>query len=111
MDSRRAFRIACRRPRVLPKLNTFHQSESINCGGTAPAALNAANEVAVDAFLTGRLRFTDITVLIDAVMQAYRGGPADSLDAVLAADAWARTRAQVLSIELRDVAASTKRVS
>jgi 1-deoxy-D-xylulose-5-phosphate reductoisomerase len=63
-------------------------------GGTAPAVLNAANEVAVDAFLNGRLAFTGITALIDRVMQAHSVGTADTLDEVLAADAWAREKAQ-----------------
>jgi 1-deoxy-D-xylulose-5-phosphate reductoisomerase len=62
-------------------------------GGTAPAVLNAANEIAVGAFLSGRLPFTGITALIDRVMQAHNVGEAGTLDAVLAADAWARERA------------------
>ena len=45
-------------------------------GGTAPAALNAANEVAVAAFLEGRLDFLGIPALIDDVMGAYRNAPA-----------------------------------
>ena len=64
-------------------------------GGTSPAVLNAANEVAVDAFLSGRLAFTGITALIDRVMQSHTTSPAGTLDEVLAADAWARARAQV----------------
>jgi 1-deoxy-D-xylulose-5-phosphate reductoisomerase len=63
-------------------------------GGTAPAVLNAANEVAVGAFLHGRLAFTGITALIDRVMQLHTVGVAGTLDEVLAADAWARTRAE-----------------
>jgi 1-deoxy-D-xylulose-5-phosphate reductoisomerase len=63
-------------------------------GGTAPAALNAANEVAVGAFLERRLAFSEIAALIDRVMQAHNVGSASALDEVLAADAWARTAAQ-----------------
>lgn len=63
-------------------------------GGTSPAVLNAANEVAVGAFLSGRLAFTGITALIDRVMQTHTTGPAGTLEEVLAADAWARARAQ-----------------
>jgi 1-deoxy-D-xylulose-5-phosphate reductoisomerase len=62
-------------------------------GGTAPAVLNAANEIAVGAFLGGRLPFTGITALIDRVMQAHTVGEAATLEAVLAADTWARERA------------------
>jgi 1-deoxy-D-xylulose-5-phosphate reductoisomerase len=58
--------------------------------GTAPAALNAANEVAVAAFLEGRLDFLGIPALIDDVMSNHRNGPARELDDVLAADRWAR---------------------
>jgi 1-deoxy-D-xylulose-5-phosphate reductoisomerase len=56
--------------------------------------LNAANEVAVGAFLNGRLAFTGITALIDRVMQMHTVGVAGTLDEVLVADAWARTRAE-----------------
>ena len=63
-------------------------------GGTAPAVLNAANEVAVGAFLTGQLAFTGITSLIDRVMQMHTVGVAGTLDEVLAADAWARAQAE-----------------
>ncbi len=63
-------------------------------GGTAPAALNAANEVAVAAFLEGRLGFLAIPALIDQVMGAHRNGPARELDEVLETDRWARSFAQ-----------------
>ena len=63
-------------------------------GGTAPAALNAANEVAVAAFLEGRLGFLGIPALIDQVMGAHRNVPARELDEVLEADRWARSFAQ-----------------
>jgi 1-deoxy-D-xylulose-5-phosphate reductoisomerase len=63
-------------------------------GGTAPAALNAANEVAVAAFLEGRLDFLGIPALIDRVMAAHRSVPARELADVLDADRWARAAAQ-----------------
>ena len=59
-------------------------------GGTAPAILNAANEVAVGAFLAGRIGFMDIPRGVEHALGAVPSGPADSLDAVLAADAAAR---------------------
>ncbi len=63
-------------------------------GGTSPAVYNAANEVAVQAFLAGRIRFGAVAETIDAVLQAHQPGPATELGAVLAADAWARGRAE-----------------
>ncbi|MFM7247019.1 MAG: hypothetical protein ACKO2Y_06085 [Actinomycetota bacterium] len=61
-------------------------------GGTAPAALNAANEEAVAAFLAGRIGFLDIEALVQDALEHDGGGPADALEAVLAADAAARER-------------------
>jgi 1-deoxy-D-xylulose-5-phosphate reductoisomerase len=71
-------------------------------GGTAPAWLNAANEVAVEAFLAGRIRWADIAAVIDATLQR-RPGDADhprslSADDIIAADRAARAAAaEVLS--------------
>jgi len=62
-------------------------------GGTAPAWLSAANEVAVDAFLAGRIGWPAIAALVDAAMQRWDAGPADSLAAVMAADAHGRAAA------------------
>ncbi|MFM8828708.1 MAG: 1-deoxy-D-xylulose-5-phosphate reductoisomerase [Actinomycetota bacterium] len=64
--------------------------EAGEAGGTAPAILNAANEVAVGAFLEGRIGFMDIPRGVDHALQSVQAGPADSLNAVLAADAAAR---------------------
>ena len=62
-------------------------------GGTSPATLNAANEVAVLAFLERRLPFLAITTVIEAVMNELPPSPLASLDDVLGADAAARTHA------------------
>ncbi|UPQ84812.1 1-deoxy-D-xylulose-5-phosphate reductoisomerase [Pseudomonas knackmussii] len=59
-------------------------------GGTAPAMLNAANEVAVDAFLKGRIRFTEIAGIIEGVLNKKASVPTSCLADVLAADAQAR---------------------
>ncbi len=59
-------------------------------GGTAPAVLNAANEVAVSAFLQGRIGFLAIPALVEATLDRLPAAPADSLDVLLAADAQAR---------------------
>jgi 1-deoxy-D-xylulose-5-phosphate reductoisomerase len=63
-------------------------------GGTAPAAFNAANEVAVAAFLAGRIPFGRIAEVIGMVLESHTEGPADTLEAVLEADRWARSRAE-----------------
>src|SRR5216117_2325836 len=65
-----------------------------SAGGTAPAAFNAANEVAVELFLGGGLKFGRIAPVIERVLEAHPGGAADSLEAVLAADAAARRLAR-----------------
>lgn len=70
-------------------------------GGTAPAILNAANEIAVAAFLDGRLPFLAIARLNEAVLEALPAGPEGSLADVLAADAEARRLASQLIQELR----------
>ena len=62
-------------------------------GGTAPAALNAANEVAVAAFLGGRLDFLGIPALIDDVMCHHHNAPARDIGDILEADRWARSLA------------------
>jgi 1-deoxy-D-xylulose-5-phosphate reductoisomerase len=59
-------------------------------GGTAPAAFNAANEVAVAAFLAGAVSFTGIADVIARALDAHDVRPADSIDTVLAADRQAR---------------------
>jgi 1-deoxy-D-xylulose-5-phosphate reductoisomerase len=63
-------------------------------GGTAPTAFNAANEVAVERFLEGRLPFGRIATTIARVLERHRPADAGSLDAVLAADAEARRLAE-----------------
>jgi 1-deoxy-D-xylulose-5-phosphate reductoisomerase len=65
-------------------------------GGTAPCILNAANEVAVHAFLDGRLRFAAIAEVIEQTLQALGGGPVHSFDSLAAADGEARRQAGAL---------------
>ncbi len=68
--------------------------EAAEAGGTAPALVNAANEVAVEAFLSERLNFPGIASLIEAVLQRVAVQPANSLECVLEADRLAREAAQ-----------------
>jgi 1-deoxy-D-xylulose-5-phosphate reductoisomerase len=72
---------------------------ALRAGGTAPAILNAANEVAVESFLDQRLPFLGIPRLIEATLAALPAGPEGSLDDVLAADAEARRIAASLVME------------
>ncbi|TMB98921.1 MAG: 1-deoxy-D-xylulose-5-phosphate reductoisomerase [Chloroflexi bacterium] len=60
-------------------------------GGTYPAVLAAADEVAVDNFLAGHIRFTDIARAVGDALSAHPGSDNQSLDEVLEADAWARS--------------------
>ena len=64
--------------------------EALVAGGAAPAILSAANEVAVEAFLAGRLGFLEIVEIAEIVLDALGAPEAASLDAVLAHDAAAR---------------------
>ncbi len=68
--------------------------EALRRGGTIPAALNAANEVAVAAFLEGRIGYKQIAEVIFKVLSDFPRDEIDSLDAVMQADALARLRAE-----------------
>ncbi|MCU7811405.1 MAG: 1-deoxy-D-xylulose-5-phosphate reductoisomerase [Candidatus Thiodiazotropha sp. (ex Notomyrtea botanica)] len=72
--------------------------DAIEAGGTAPAILNAANEVAVAAFLAERLRFTDISVVVDETLQRLPAGKVDSLDGLLRIDAETRGVAEQVAL-------------
>jgi 1-deoxy-D-xylulose-5-phosphate reductoisomerase len=79
--------------------------DAMRAGGTAPAILNAANEVAVAAFLAGALRFTAIPRIIAATLGQVASGAGDSLEAILDADARARRAAAELTARLQGRAA------
>ncbi|MDD4775937.1 MAG: 1-deoxy-D-xylulose-5-phosphate reductoisomerase [Syntrophomonas sp.] len=64
--------------------------EAGRLGGTLPAAINAANEVAVHKFLGGEISFLDITRLVETVMNAHENVTQPSLEDVFTADSWAR---------------------
>ena len=67
--------------------------EAAKAGGTAPAVLNAANEVAVAAFLDQRLPYLQIADVVRETLTAIQAVPAGSIDTVLGADAQARQAA------------------
>ena len=63
-------------------------------GGTAPAVLNASNEIAVEAFVAGKIGFQDITSIVKDIVGSHQTQQVETIDDVLRADGWARTRAQ-----------------
>jgi 1-deoxy-D-xylulose-5-phosphate reductoisomerase len=65
-------------------------------GGTLPAVMNGANEVAVRAFLAREIGFTDIVRIVEKVMSLHATVSARSLESVLESDAWARDKARTL---------------
>jgi len=69
--------------------------EAIKAGGIMPTVLNAANEIAVEAFLDEKIRFTDIPVIIEKSMAEFTATEADTLEHILAADSQAREQAQL----------------
>ena len=69
-------------------------AEAMHAGGTATAVMNAANEIAVEAFLAGAIRFTDIPRVVEATLANATVQPATTLDNVLAADSQARDSAR-----------------
>ena len=75
-----------------PALNLARRaSES---GGTLPAVMNAANEIAVAAFLDRKVRFPDIWGIVEQVMNRHSPVAHPDLDAILGADQWARAQAR-----------------
>lgn len=70
-------------------------------GGTMPAVVNAANEVAVAAFLEGRIPFTGIPVIIEEVATAHSVIKKPGLEIIISADAWARRKAEEVTKELK----------
>jgi 1-deoxy-D-xylulose-5-phosphate reductoisomerase len=68
--------------------------QALEAGGTSTAILNAANEMAVEAFLQRQIRFTDIARIIEQVLDALPANKADSLEQILADDQAARSLAQ-----------------
>jgi 1-deoxy-D-xylulose-5-phosphate reductoisomerase len=83
-----------------PDLETFRclalALEAGRAGGTVPAAMNAANEVAVAAFLDGRLGFTGIDAVVDTVMNEHDRRPVESFEQLEEVDAVSRRRATEL---------------
>jgi 1-deoxy-D-xylulose-5-phosphate reductoisomerase len=75
--------------------------EVMRAGGTAPAVLNAANEMAVHAFLDGAIGFNDISLTIRKTLDSHQVQQAAELDVILEADRWAREKAEIYIKELK----------
>jgi 1-deoxy-D-xylulose-5-phosphate reductoisomerase len=89
----------------LPKLEFFRPDQekfpclalayrALRTGGTATAALNAANEVAVDAFLNNEIAYQEIPQIIESVLDAHSPEEATDIETVMKADNWAREEAR-----------------
>jgi len=94
----------CRLPKLeffepdMDKFPCLHLAyRALRAGGTAPAVLNAANEVAVEAFLNNGVAFQEIAQIIGSVLDAHEPHEASDLGMVLKADAWAREEARAFS--------------
>lgn len=77
-----------------PALDLAYQAG--RSGGTMPAVMNAANEVAVAAFLSGRISFNAIVPAVIEVMERHQPVPAADLETILGADHWARQQAEII---------------
>lgn len=77
--------------------------KALKMGGTMPAVLNAANEIAVQAFLDEKIRLSDIPRIIENVMNEHETVSASKLETILECDLWARNRA-AMSLEKSAVA-------
>ena len=73
--------------------------EAATAGGTSPAAMNAANEAAVEMFLAGSIKFGDIPAIVERTMDEHRHIKHPSLDDIFAIDSWARSFAAQISAE------------
>ena len=71
--------------------------EAGRMGGTYPAVLCAADEVAVEHFLQGRLPFPAIPRVVEATLKRHKGAPADNVENILDADLWARSAAEEIA--------------
>lgn len=81
-------------PEKFPTLRIARQAAE--AGGTAPAVMNAANEIAVAAFLDDAITFIQIPQIVEETLQRHTVGPCITIEDALAADSWARHTSQTL---------------
>jgi len=74
--------------------------EVLEAGGSASTVMNAANEIAVDAFLSNNIRFTDIISVVEGVLGKMNNSESDSIASILQMDSWARAEARQAIKEL-----------
>lgn len=74
--------------------------QAIEAGGSMPAVMNGANEIAVESFLNGRIGFLQIPVLIEKTIKAHTPFQPDGIEAIMEADAWARRTAKKEALKL-----------
>jgi 1-deoxy-D-xylulose-5-phosphate reductoisomerase len=88
-------------PRRFPAVSLAYQA--CRAGGSMPAVLNAANEIAVERFLAGELPFTGIVDIVERVLERHAGNVSgiSSVDDALAWDGWARNEARGLDVAVR----------
>jgi 1-deoxy-D-xylulose-5-phosphate reductoisomerase len=82
--------------------------KALRTGGTMPAVLNAANEIAVQAFLDEKIRLSDIPRIIESVMNEHESGSGANLEKILETDVWARAKANEFLSETASGAGSGK---
>ncbi len=70
--------------------------EALNAGGTMPAVMSAADEVAVEAFLARRIRFTEISRIVEKVMSSHSVSPLTCIEDVMDASRWGKEKAWML---------------
>lgn len=92
IDEMRALHFENPDPVRFPALGLARKAMAV--GGTLPAVMNAANEIAVEKFLAGDIRFTRITGLVGEVMRKHASVDHPSIEEILGADAWARREAR-----------------
>jgi 1-deoxy-D-xylulose-5-phosphate reductoisomerase len=83
--------------------------KALRIGGTMPATLSAANEIAVEAFLDGKIRLNDIPKIIESVMDEHESRAVSSLEIVIETDASARKQA-IIKLENLGIVASAQSV-
>lgn len=95
LDFRKASQLTFEEPDLekFPCLSLAYRA--LKTGGTMPAVLNAANEIAVQAFLDDKISLIDIPRVIESVMNEHQSRAISSLEVVLETDAWARSRAAI----------------
>ncbi len=81
--------------------------KALKIGGTMPAALNAANEIAVQAFLDDKIKLSDVPEIIESVMNEHESQPATSLEIILETDAAARKQAIMILENLGKIASAS----